>query len=61
MEYEESLPTLPGEDIVSQLLKKSFAARNVSEQKEKEDQNQLHNLITEKFIEKPRRLNFLYK
>ena len=29
--------------------------------KEKEDQNQLHNLITEKFIEKPRRLNFLYK
>ena len=29
--------------------------------KEKEDQNQLHNLITEKFIEKPGRLNFLYK
>ena len=29
--------------------------------KEKEEQNQLHNLITEKFIEKPRRLDFLYK
>ena len=33
MEDEESLATLPGGDIVFQVLKKSFAARNVSEQK----------------------------
>ena len=25
------------------------------------DENQLHNVITEKFIDKPRRLNFMYK
>eukprot|EP00795_Rhopilema_esculentum_P008629 gene8629-14641_t len=29
--------------------------------KEKEDERQLHNLIVEKFTQKPRRLNFLYK
>ena len=33
MEYEESFATLPEGDIVTQLLKKSFAARNASEQK----------------------------
>ena len=29
MEYEESFATLPEGDIITQLLKKSFAARNV--------------------------------
>ena len=29
--------------------------------KELEDKNQLHNLIIEKFVQKSRRLNFLYK
>ena len=33
MEYEESFATLPEGDMITQLLKKSFAARNVSEQK----------------------------
>ena len=33
MEYKESVAALPEGDIVSQLLRKSFAARNVSEQK----------------------------
>ena len=33
MEYEESFATLPEGDIITQLLKKSFAARNASEQK----------------------------
>jgi hypothetical protein len=29
--------------------------------KELEDKKQLHDLIIEKFVEKPRRLDFLYK
>ena len=33
MEYEDSFEVLPEGDIVSQLLRKSFAARHVSEQK----------------------------
>ena len=33
MEYEESFAAIPEGDIISQLLRESFAARNVSEQK----------------------------
>ena len=33
MKYEESFATLPEGDTITQLLKKSFAARNVSEQR----------------------------